>query len=103
TRIEHTCSLLADGTIRCWGTNYVGQLGDSTTAGLSQKPKARQGIANAIGLAVGGFHNCALLSDRTVKCWGRNQDGQVGNGDNTTDVSAPGSPALGTRAVDGDT
>jgi alpha-tubulin suppressor-like RCC1 family protein len=97
--IEHTCSLLADGTIRCWGTNYVGQLGDGTTAGLSEVPKPVQGIANAIGLAVGGFHNCALLSDRSVKCWGRNQDGQVGNGDNTTDVRAPDLPVSGLAAV----
>jgi alpha-tubulin suppressor-like RCC1 family protein len=93
--IEHTCSLLADGTIRCWGTNYVGQLGDGSTAGLSEVPKPVQGITGAIGLAVGGFHNCALLSNRTVKCWGRNQDGQVGNGDNTTDVRAPDLPVSG--------
>jgi len=97
--IEHTCSLLADGTIRCWGTNYVGQLGDGSTAGLSEVPKAVQGISGAIGLAVGGFHNCALLSDRTVKCWGRNQDGQVGNGDNTTDVRAPALPVSGLASV----
>lgn len=99
--IEHTCSLLADGTIRCWGTNYVGQLGDGTTAGLSEVPKPVQGISGAIGLAVGGFHNCALLSDRTVKCWGRNQDGQVGNGDNTTDVRAPDLPVSGLASVAG--
>jgi len=97
--IEHTCSLLADGTIRCWGTNYVGQLGDGSTAGLSEVPRAVQGISGAIGLAVGGFHNCALLSDRTVKCWGRNQDGQVGNGDNTTDVRAPALPVSGLASV----
>ena len=97
--IEHTCSLLGDGTIRCWGTNYVGQLGDGTTAGLSEVPKPVQGISNAIGLAAGGFHNCALLSDRTVKCWGRNQDGQVGNGDNTTDVRAPNLPVSGLTSV----
>jgi alpha-tubulin suppressor-like RCC1 family protein len=97
--IEHTCSLLADATIRCWGTNYVGQLGNGSTAGLSEVPTPVQGIANAIGLAVGGFHNCALLSDRTVKCWGRNQDGQVGNGDNTTDVRAPDLPVSGLTSV----
>src|SRR4051812_7745233 len=87
--IEHTCSLLADGTLRCWGTNYVGQLGNNSAGGLSEVPRPVQGISGAIALAVGGFHNCALLSDRTVKCWGRNQDGQVGNGDNTTDVTEP--------------
>lgn len=99
TGIEHSCSLVADGSIWCWGTNYVGQLGDGTTAGLSEIPKRVQGISSAIGLAVGGFHNCALLSDRTVKCWGRNQDGQIGNGDNTTDVRAPSLPVSGLASV----
>src|SRR3954468_15486680 len=99
--IEHTCSLLGDGTIRCWGTNYVGQLGDGSTAGLSEVPKTVQGISGAQGLAAGGFHNCALLSDRTVKCWGRNQDGQIGNGDTTTDVSPPQQAVSGLTAVAG--
>jgi alpha-tubulin suppressor-like RCC1 family protein len=99
TGIEHTCALLADGTMRCWGTNYVGQLGDGTIGGLSAVPKPVQGISDGIGIAVGGFHNCAILADRTVRCWGRNQDGQVGNGDNTTDVAAPQQPVSGLGAV----
>ena len=87
--IEHSCALLADGTARCWGTNFVGQLGDGTVGGGSEVPKAVQGLTSAIALAVGGYHNCALLADRTVRCWGRNQDGQLGNGNNTTDAGTP--------------
>ena len=87
--IEHSCALLADGTARCWGTNFVGQLGDGTVGGGSEVPKAVQGLTSAVALAVGGYHNCALLADRTVRCWGRNQDGQLGNGNNTTDAGTP--------------
>jgi len=87
--IEHSCALLADGTARCWGTNFVGQLGDGTVGGGSAVPKAVQGLSAAIALAVGGYHNCALLADHTVRCWGRNQDGQLGNGNNTTDAGTP--------------
>jgi len=87
--IEHSCALLADGTARCWGTNFVGQLGDGTVGGGSAVPKAVQGLSAAIALAVGGYHNCALLADHTVQCWGRNQDGQLGNGNNTTDAGTP--------------
>ena len=87
--MEHSCALLADATMRCWGTSYVGQLGDGTFGGWSDVPKPVQGISGAIAAVVGGFHTCAILSDRSMRCWGRNQDGQVGNGDNTTDVSLP--------------
>ena len=87
--IEDSCALLADGTVRCWGTNYVGQLGNGTIGGGSSVPGAVQGLSGAVGLASGGFHNCAILSDHSVQCWGRNQDGQLGNGNNTTDAGTP--------------
>ncbi len=75
--------------MRCWGTSYVGQLGDGTFNGWSHVPKPVLNLSGAIAAVVGGFHTCAILSDRSMRCWGRNQDGQVGNGDNTTDVSVP--------------
>ena len=87
--MEHSCALLADGTMRCWGTSYVGQLGDGTFNGWADVPKPVLNLSGAIAGVVGGFHTCAILSDRSMRCWGRNQDGQVGNGDNTTDVSVP--------------
>jgi len=86
---EHTCTLMADGTMRCWGTNYTGQLGDGTIGGYALVPQPVNGISNAVAAVTGGFHTCAILSDNTVKCWGRNQDGQIGNGDSTTDVTQP--------------
>ena len=99
TGIEHSCALVADGTVRCWGTNYVGQLGDGTFGGLSALPKTVQNLSSVSELAVGGFHNCAIFPDRSVKCWGRNQDGQIGNGDSTTDVSPPSQPVSGLGPV----
>jgi hypothetical protein len=75
--------------MRCWGTSYVGQLGDGTFNGWADVPKPVLNLSGAIAGVVGGFHTCAILSDRSMRCWGRNQDGQVGNGDNTTDVSVP--------------
>lgn len=97
--MEHTCSVLTDGTMRCWGTSYVGQLGDGTFNGFSEVPKPVLNLSGAIAGVVGGFHTCAILSDRTMRCWGRNQDGQVGNGDNTTDVSVPQPPVPGLTGV----
>ena len=96
--IEHSCALLSDGTVRCWGTNFVGQLGNGTIGGGSAVPTAVQGLGGALALASGGFHNCAILSDHTVQCWGRNQDGQLGNGNNTTDSGTP-QPVSGLTGV----
>ena len=76
---NHTCALLSDGTIQCWGSNGYGQLGDGTTTS-SLAPVSVSGINNAIAIDAGYAHTCALLSDQTVQCWGYNAYGQVGDG-----------------------
>src|SRR5436190_12588495 len=78
---EHMCALIPDGTIQCWGQNYTGQLGLGGATGehggvpFTMTPNPVVGMTNAIALAVGGFFTCAVVSDHTVQCWGRNQDG----------------------------
>src|SRR5439155_21648047 len=86
---EHTCTLVGDGRMQCWGTNYTGQLGDGTFGGFSAVPIFVHNITNAIKSVAGGYHTCAVMPDNTVQCWGRNQDGQLGNGDATTDTQLP--------------
>lgn len=86
---EHTCTFVGDGRMQCWGTNYTGQLGDGTMGGFAMVPQFVHNITNALQAYTGGFHTCAMLPDRTIQCWGRNQDGQIGNGDSTTDVPLP--------------
>ena len=51
-------------------------------------PVAVSGITDALSVSAGGFHSCALLADKTVKCWGGNWYGQLGNG-TTTDSPVP--------------
>ena len=80
----HTCALLADGTVQCWGRNDYGQLGDGTTTYLQTTPVSVSGISNASALSLGHSHTCALLADGTVQCWGRNDYGQLGDGTYTT-------------------
>src|SRR5262245_50990996 len=75
----HTCALLADGTIRCWGLNDSGQLGTGTFVN-SSSPAVVSGISGAVGVSAGGWHTCARLQDGTLRCWGQNIYGALGNG-----------------------
>ena len=74
----HTCALLGDGTVQCWGVGDSGQRGDGTFNNISTVPGAVVGITGAVAVAARGYHSCALLGDGTVWCWGRNSDGQLG-------------------------
>jgi alpha-tubulin suppressor-like RCC1 family protein len=90
---SHTCALLLGGTVECWGSNADGQLGYPTTAtcwnGIpcSLAPMAVSNLKNVTAVAAGRDHTCALLSDGTVECWGRNDYGQLGNGTMTNSAT----------------
>ena len=87
---EHSCAVLRDGTMRCWGHNNFGQLGNGSPQGsFSTTPSGPvTGITTAIGASSGAEHTCALLQDGSLRCWGRNVDGRIGNG-TTTDAFTP--------------
>jgi alpha-tubulin suppressor-like RCC1 family protein len=83
---EHALALLADGTVRAWGNNLYGQLGDGTAGfesqtGVDQRvPQPVHGIANAIAVAAGGASDFAILANHTAMAWGSNTKGQLGIG-----------------------
>jgi len=80
----HTCAVLNDGTVKCWGLNTSGQLGNGTNDN-STIPVTVLGISNATNVSAGGSHTCAVLSDGSGKCWGENGNGQLGDG---TEISS---------------
>ena len=78
---EHTCALLADGALSCWGENAEGQLGIGSLESPRPHPEPVSGLAAPVtSVDTGAHHTCARLSDRTVQCWGAAGSGQLGNG-----------------------
>ena len=77
---DFACALLDDGRVRCWGVNQFGQLGDGRQSSESAIPVTVRGITNAISISAGFEHACAVLSNGRIKCWGRNTNGILGNG-----------------------
>lgn len=74
-----TCAALDDGTVRCWGDNSVGQLGDGSTT-TRTRPVVVAGLANVAQVSGGYEHACAVKRDGTVWCWGAGANGRLGNG-----------------------
>ena len=77
---NHTCALLSDKSVVCWGDDSLGQLGDGTNQG-SSTPVEVQGLGAVTSIAAGGNHTCAIKTNKTVACWGSNSSGELG--DNT--------------------
>lgn len=84
TSDSHTCALIDDGTARCWGWNRRGQLGNGTTnPGFDPTLHTVSGLTGAIAITTGFEHSCALIDDGTVRCWGYNFYGELGDGTTT--------------------
>ena len=94
---DHTCALLTTGTVECWGVNNWGQLGsgfldnyftseDPAHCGANSSVRTSS-VANigtngnpfARVLAVSWYHTCATMHDFTIRCWGKNYVGQLGD------------------------
>jgi len=88
---EHTCAVLFNGKLACWGWNYAGQLGDGTLRNRPL-PKLIDGGFLAgkevFAVSAGHVHTCALTLSGQVACWGSNSFGQLGDG-TLTDRSEP--------------
>ena len=87
TGAQHSCARLTDGTVKCWGANGAGQLGN-TTPTPRFTPVPVSGLSNVAAAAAGGAHSCALLTDGTVWCWGANGSLQLGDGSITKSTTS---------------
>ncbi len=84
---QQTCALVGTGvgaTLNCWGANAAGQLGGGDTSATSAIVSSP--LAGATALALGARHGCAIVGSgptAAVRCWGANDNGQLGTGDFT--------------------
>jgi alpha-tubulin suppressor-like RCC1 family protein len=104
---DSTCAVMTTGALRCWGANTFGQLGDGTTTARTTPTNVSGLSSGIVAVATGERHTCALTSSGTVKCWGNNAGGYLGDG-TATDSSVPvdipglnGVSALATNNVGG--
>jgi alpha-tubulin suppressor-like RCC1 family protein len=104
----HSCAVLSDGSVKCWGHNSSGELGLGDVETRGDEPGEMGDALPAVPLGVGRFakavsaggnHTCAVLDDDSVKCWGANDAGQLGQGDRARRGDEPGELA-GLRSVD---
>jgi alpha-tubulin suppressor-like RCC1 family protein len=82
---RHTCAILDNGKVRCWGLGSNGQLGygNKTKIGDDEKPRSVRPVKlgkgrKAIAISAYGQHSCAVLNNRKVRCWGTGRYGQLG-------------------------
>lgn len=88
---NHTCALLDDNTVKCWGSNSSGQLGYNDTASRGHVANSMQTLGTvylgvgrtALSISAKWAHTCAVLDDYSLKCWGSNGTGELGQNDTT--------------------
>lgn len=89
----HSCAVLDDGQVRCWGANVAGALGDGTTTTAARPtivsdPDGTGPLTGVAQVSAGHTSTCAVLSNGQARCWGENGWGQLGD-DTTADRLRP--------------
>jgi len=98
-----TCAVTAARGVQCWGDNRFGQFGDGTMTNSPTPRRASTLTAGVTAVSSGQDYNCALMVNGGVKCWGLNNQQQLGDG-TTTNRSTPVSVlgiASGVTAISG--
>lgn len=91
--VGHTCAITFGNEVHCWGANSFGQLGNNSTVDSMLPVKVDFGAdVTPVHIMAGQDHTCVIFENNTMKCWGRNDNYQLGNGS----VTASAVPVLST-------
>jgi cysteine-rich repeat protein len=87
----HSCAVLESGAVRCWGRGANGRLGNAQNQSFGDGEPAIESPlvdlgGDAVMVACGGLHSCAIRADGAVLCWGESDNGRLGLGPGTQDV-----------------
>jgi alpha-tubulin suppressor-like RCC1 family protein len=92
----HSCAVLNDGAVWCWGRSDAGQLGDGPTVYSDIRyvapPVRVLGLNDAVTVEGGENYTCAATREGNAFCWGNSSLGQLGNG--TRDNPSPPEPVV---------
>ena len=98
TGYAHTCAILDNGDLKCWGSDSNGQLGDGGGIMDTNVPSSTAidlgSGRTAVAVSAGYSHTCAILDNGELKCWGKNNEGQLGDGGINLYTQAPSSTAI---------
>jgi alpha-tubulin suppressor-like RCC1 family protein len=102
----YSCALMSYGGVKCWGDNWTGQLGSGTWVNTAPAVHVKGLTSGVTAITSGIMHSCALLSNGSVKCWGANNYGQLGDGTNSNrnepaQVIVGGQPISGVVSISG--
>ena len=98
----HTCAILDNASVKCWGWNNSGRLGIDNGSTMGEEagdmaliPTVNLGTGRtATAISVGYQHSCAVLDNASIKCWGRNENGQLGIDNDTVMGDGTGEMAV---------
>ena len=86
---DHTCALTTAGAVKCWGAGADGQIGDNATDDRHSPVDVAGLSSGVVAISLGFSHSCALMNTGRVKCWGRNVNGQLGDGSSASKQLVP--------------
>ena len=97
TGAYHTCAILDNGDLKCWGWGARGQLGHGATTSLNSPPSTAINLGTgrtAVAVTAGADHTCAILDNGDLKCWGSDSNGQLGDGGSNANRNSPPSAPI---------